>query len=354
MAPRRVTRARPGAPNPLILRWDLDKTYLKTEFDSVRQLVRIPFEKPQDKVAVPGAVALIRGLRETAAHAGRTVQVYFISASPPQIAKAVKEKLALDGIEYDGIVFKNQWQHIVRGRFRNLREQVGYKLTELLASRRDTPVTADEILFGDDWESDPLIYSLYADVVAGRVDRDQLIDVLTVIGVDTRLIERAVELAGSVPRSDGIRRIYINLERRTPPTNFHAFGPRLVPTFNYLQAAACLFEDGYLTLPAVAAVAEHLISAGGSTPERLANALADVRRRGHLARTSAIAVREYLHARGLLPRRRHSAVQRSWWERLWPWEQLRQWVRLLTETPPPAAPTAIDYRALVTDWRAGR
>jgi len=30
-----------------------------------------------------------------------------------------------------------------------------------------------------------------------------------------------------------------------------------VPTFNYLQAAACLFEDGYLTLPAVAAVAEH-------------------------------------------------------------------------------------------------
>jgi len=55
----------------------------------------------------------------------------------------------------------------VRGRFRNLREQVGYKLTELLAGRRDTPVTADEILFGDDWESDPLIYSLYADVVAG-------------------------------------------------------------------------------------------------------------------------------------------------------------------------------------------
>jgi len=47
-------------------------------------------------------------------------------------------------------------------------------------------------------------------------------------------------------------------------------------------------------------------------------------------------------------------VQPSWWERLWPWVQLRQWVRLLTEEPEPAAPAVIDYRALVTDRHAER
>ena len=133
-------------------------------------MVQIPFEKAEDKIAAPGVAALIRGLRETALSRGATIRVYFISASPPQIGRAIRRKLELDGIVYDGIVFKNQLQRLMRGKFRHLREQVGYKLTELLKARRAEPPQAREYLFGDDWESDPLIYSLYADVVAGRVD----------------------------------------------------------------------------------------------------------------------------------------------------------------------------------------
>src|SRR5262249_18294582 len=131
---------------PIIFRWDLDKTYLKSDFDSLRGLVRIPFQKPEDKIAVPGVGPLIRNLRGIAAEQGRAVRVYFMSASPPQIAKAIKEKLTLDGVEYDGITFKNQLQHLVRGKFRNLREHVGYKLTELLKSRRTMPPDSHEIL----------------------------------------------------------------------------------------------------------------------------------------------------------------------------------------------------------------
>jgi phosphatidate phosphatase APP1 len=92
--------------------------------------------------------------------------VYFISASPPQIGRAVRRKLEIDGIVHDGIIFKDQLQRLMRGKFRHLREHVGYKLTELLKARRSEPPGAREYLFGDDWESDPLIYSLYADVVA--------------------------------------------------------------------------------------------------------------------------------------------------------------------------------------------
>src|SRR5690606_37984916 len=146
----------------LVFRWDLDKTYLLSEFDRFLDMMKIPFERPEDKIAAPGVAALIRSLRTAALGRGQMVRIYFLSASPPQIGRAIRRKLELDGIVYDGIVFKNQLERILRGKFRHLREQVGYKLTELLKARTAEPVTAREYLFGDDWESDPLIYSLYA------------------------------------------------------------------------------------------------------------------------------------------------------------------------------------------------
>lgn len=344
MVLRRSKHRRVPPPTPVIFRWDLDKTYLRSEFESLRELMRIPFEKPEDKVSVPGVVALIRGLRRVGVQAGQDVRIYFISASPPQIAKAIKEKLALDGIEYDGIVFKDQLQHLVRGKFRNLREQVGFKLTELLKSRGDTPPQSPEILFGDDWESDPIIYSLYADVLAGRLPADDLRGVLKTIGVDPALIREAVERAATIPSADAVRKIYINLERRTPPTTFRVFGARLVPTYNYFQTAACLFEDGYLTLPAVSEVAASLIDCSGYTHTRLANSLADIARRGHLSQASAIAVREYLHARGLLPRRKSIGAPASAWQRLLRWLSVEP-------RPTSAPPDVINYHDLVAEWR---
>jgi hypothetical protein len=347
MGLRRNKRRPPELPPPIVFRWDLDKTYLKSAFESLRELVRIPFEKPQDKVAVPGVVPLIRGLRDNAAQAGRAVRIYFMSASPPQIAKAIKEKLALDGIHYDGIVFKNQLQHLVRGKFHNLREHVGFKLTELLKSRRALSAEWCEVLFGDDWESDPIIYSLYADIVAHRVAPAELDDILRPVGVDPRLLAEAKTLAADIPAGEAVRKIYINIERRTPPTNFHSFGPRLVPSFNYFQTAACLFADGLLTLPAVLEVAAGLIDGAGYTPHRLANSLADVVRRGHLQPASAIAVREYLHARGRLPARRRDGVRPSLRQRVLRGLQARP-------APAPARDTAINYQTLVAEWQATR
>jgi len=346
MGLRRAKRRPPAVSYPVIFRWDLDKTYLKTEFDTLRELVRIPFEKPQDKVAVPGVVPLIRSLRDVAALAGREVRIYFMSASPPQIAKAIKDKLALDGIEYDGIVFKNQLQHLVRGKFRNLREHVGFKLTELLKSRSTMPRGSREVLFGDDWESDPIIYSLYADIVGGHISPDDLGDILGRIGVDPRLISEAQALTAGVAPDDVVLKIYINVERRTPPTSFRSFGPRLVPTFNYFQTAACVFEDGHLNLAAVAQVADSLINGSGYTSSRLANSLDDIVRRGHLQAPSAVAVREYLRARGLLPARGRDQHRLPLWQRVSRW---------FSSKPVPVGRTeAINYQALVTEWRGAR
>lgn len=346
---RKRGRPEATAPQCRVFRWDLDKTYLKVEFDSVRQLVRIPFEKAEDKVAAPGVATLIRQLRAVGTTAGREVRVYFLSASPPQIGKAIKDKLALDGIQYDGITFKNQLQHLVRGKFRNLREHIGYKLAVLLAGHSEVPPHAREYLFGDDWESDPLIYSLYADVLAGRVNEDDLRALLQAIPVDPKQIDEVLALRARIERAEAVARVYINLERRTPPANFRAYGPRLVPTFNYFQTAVCLFEDGELTLPAVAKVAESLIDSSGYTHERLANSLADVIRRGHVSEPSAIALREYLTSQNLMPRTpRARRRRRSLWETLWSW--------LPGSDQQPSAPawTGLDYRQLADELRASR
>jgi len=265
-----------GAPPPRhTFRWDLDKTYLRTEFESLRKMVRIPFESAADKVALPGVPQLIQALRRCAGARGERPLVFFLSASPPQIGAAIREKLALDGIEYEGITFKDQLRNLMRGRWRNLREQVGYKLGELLESRLRVPDSPREVLFGDDWESDPLIYSLYADVMNGALAPEQLVEIIARLGVDTAAVERIAAAAKRVPEETPgeVARIFINLERRTPPGRFHAFGSRLVPAFNYLQTAASLFEMGFLdegALPVVAGAAPSRQPAStvsaGSTP----------------------------------------------------------------------------------------
>jgi len=339
----------PAAPIPIIFRWDLDKTYLKTEFQSVRDLVRISFEDAADKRDAPGVAQLIRGLRRYNQDQGREVRVFFLTASPPQIGRAIREKLSLDGIEYDGITFKNQLQNLVRGKFRNLREHVGFKLTELLRNRREMPPDAHEYLFGDDWESDPLVYSLYADILGGHVDRALVHDVLEAIRVDPVLIADVQRLMSGHDPGEIVRRIYINLERRTPPAQFRSYGTRVVPTFNFFQTAASLYGEGVLDIEGVTAVARSLLERSGYTPERLRNSLADVERRGHLLPTAAGALRESLRAEKLIAggtrtRRKETATL---------WERLRRWFDR-AEIVGATAPTRIDYHALVAEWRPAR
>jgi len=280
--------------------WDLDKTYLRTEFDTVGQLLRVPFQRPEDKVEVPGVVELIRALKPCAQRTGRTARIFFLSASPPQIGRAIRAKLALDEVPYDGIVFKNQLKYLVRGKFHNLREQVGFKLGELLRNRHAQPADAEEVLFGDDWESDAVTYSMYADTLARRIDLAALRRLLDRARVDPKVAEEVLTLAATVEPADGVRRIFVNLERRTPPLSFRRLGPRVVPTFNYFQTAAMLHADGYIDRAAVVRVARSLVERAGYTADHLVNSLADLCRRGHLARADEIVIRHRLVRDGLL------------------------------------------------------
>lgn len=331
----------------ITFRWDLDKTYLRTQFESLRHMVKIPFEAGSDKVHLPGVPQLIQALRRCAVARAQRPFVFFLSASPPQIGNAIREKLELDGIEYDGIIFKDQLRNLVRGHWRSLREHLGYKLGELLESRKLGPAASQEILFGDDWESDPLIYSLYADILAGRMTSDALGSLLRTLEVERGAIARVTRAVDALEtHTEVVRRIYINLEKRTPPGRFHVFGPRIVPAFNYFQTAASLFELGLADDTALITIAGALVEEAGFSGDRLRNSLDDLVRRGHLKPSSRTRIIRILQHAGLSSPAPHDAMLRARLQAAF--ERLQQrWSRAGAGVE--SAP-ALDYEKILRDW----
>jgi hypothetical protein len=272
----------PGARPPRhTFRWDLDKTYLRTEFDSLKDLAKSAIETAADKQAYPGATALLRALRQDG-H-----RICIVSGSPTQMRQVLAAKLALDGVEYDEFVLKNNLKNILRGRFRSLRAQIPYKLPAMLRSRI-AAAAANETLFGDDAEADAIIYCLYADLIAGRVSIQDLERVLVASRAYDDDAARCLALAREVPKAEAVRRMFIHLDRRSPPMGFRRFGPRLVPVYNYFQAALVLYEDKVLTARQVIFVALEMLDSGQYELGNLATSVQDVIRRDRISRETAL------------------------------------------------------------------
>lgn len=288
-----------AAPPRHVFRWDLDKTYLRTEFDSVRDLVKSAIETAADKQAYPGATSVLRALR----HEGHRICI--VSGSPTQMRQVLGAKLALDGVAYDEFVLKNNLRNLLRGRFRSLRAQIPYKLPAMLASRIGATAPA-ETLFGDDAEADAIVYNLYADILAQRVSHDEVQRILAAARAYDDDAARVLDLVARVPKADAVQRIFIHLDRRSPPLGFRKFGPRLVPVFNYFQIALILFGDGVLSARQVLFVALEMLDSKQFELGTLANSMQDLMRRGRLARAVAsqlVAEAEIAAAAGALANR---------------------------------------------------
>jgi hypothetical protein len=263
-------------------RWDLDKTYLRTEFDSLRDLAKTAIETAADKQAYPGASALLRALR------AEDHRICIVSASPSQMRQVLAAKLALDGVEYDEFVLKNNLKNLLRGRFRAIRAQIPYKLPALLESRSSSPAAPAETLFGDDAEADAIIYCLYADILAEKVGISDLERILAAARAYPDEAERALALARKVPKADVVKRMFIHLDKRSPPQGFRRYGRRVVPVFNYFQTAVVLYGDGVLSARQVLFVALEMLDSRQYQLGSLANSLQDLMRRGRLERDVAL------------------------------------------------------------------
>ncbi len=319
-----------------IYRWDLDKTYLRTDFDTLRQLVRTALQKAAEKVAVPGAAALIRELR-----AGGDTRLCIVSGSPTQMRAVLSEKLKLDGVEFDELVLKDNVRNLIRGRFKALRGQVGYKLPVLLESRAEAPQEAEEVLFGDDAETDAFVYSLYADLIAGRVSEPVLKQVLSSAQVYPDDAQRVMRAWKRIPQADPVRRIFIHLDRLTPPAYFTRYGPRVVPVFNYFQAALVLMADGHLTAPQVIKIAVEMVQTAGYNLLTLSNSFQDLLRRGLPLHSVIQPLTQALNGPGamLAALRPVPDILTAFTKRL----------AALGTPPPPPPPKQIDYLTLLDD-----
>jgi len=262
-----------------IARWDLDKTYLKTEFSSMRDLVKTALELPFEKRAHPGAASLIRELSRGGS------QIDILSGSPEQMRKGVEAKLRLDGVRWDSLTLKPNLSNVLRLRFRAVRDQLGYKLPALVQARMrvhdDVPPV--ETLFGDDAEADAFVYSLYADILAGRVSRE----LLSAICARGRMYEDVFEkLTHDVDKlgvvGTVVERILIHLEGQTVPDEFDVYGDRVVPFYNYLQAAFVVYDDGRLPATGVLQVAAELLTEHRFDGEALARSYLDLAKRGRI------------------------------------------------------------------------
>jgi hypothetical protein len=246
--PLRVFDDRPLPPGyrGRVLVWDIDKTYLATRLSSLRGIARIPLEFAIDKASIPGMPEVLRGLRRGPGGGFAATPLWFVSASPAQLHRVMARKMLLDGVQPDGFVFRDWLGALRQLRPDRLVDPLGFKLCALLTTRAARPL-ATEALFGDDAERDPQAYSLYADLLEGRAGEKEA-DVeraLRGAGVESGDRARVHRLLAALPAErGGVDRIYIHLERDTPPERLARFGARLVGVRDACQMALACHADG--------------------------------------------------------------------------------------------------------------
>lgn len=291
--------------------WDLDKTYLDTSWASVSELWRTVIEKAFQKKNIPGTASLVRALRSDweDKRGQLAFPIYFITASPPQMEEKITQKLELDEIKPLGAFYKDNLKNWKPSRWWRLTKQVGFKVQALLQLRTRLKEDVRQVLWGDDSESDAVIYSLYSDICSRRHSEKELIDILSNLHVIGEQTETILDLQEQIPVNDPVEKIYINLATDTDPEYYLKFGRRCVPTLNTLQAALDLFQDGRLNVGRILNVAKDMRDNYAITREEMESSIDNLVRRQILGGPAVAAILPELIDQGFLSRDFHPSVE---------------------------------------------
>lgn len=261
----------------LAVRSDVDMTYLMTDFQSASGLADLLESDAKERAALPGMPAVYQALRAGADGAADR-PLCFLSGSPRFFKRTLQGRMQLDGVRHDGIVLK-PFKDIVTANLLSfdideikpeLEEQIGYKMSALLALRLDLPPTAPEILMGDDTEADHAIYALYHRFTSGALTAEALDAELGRLSVAQSWRDRVNTLAPQVKahlagQGAPVKLIYIN--RTETPGEHH-------PVAEWTEAGLTrhhrgawplvldLFEEQLVSADAVASVRAALDAAG--------------------------------------------------------------------------------------------
>ncbi len=283
--------------------WDLDKTYLDTSIDSIGGLFATAVERAFAKRNVPGTNTLLQTLskRWLEQHGQTRFPIFFITASPPQMEERILEKFTLDNIRPLGCFYKDNLRNLNPKRWWRLTKQVGYKLQALLQLRTKLRDDVRQVLWGDDSESDAVIYNLYSDVCSRRIGAQDLRAVLKNFGVMGEQVDRILMLQSQIPENDPVEKIYINLAVDTDPDYYLKFGRRTLPTYHTFQVALDLFQDNRLGVEDVFTIAQDMIYNYGYTPEELVRSFDEMVRRPILGEKAVSLLMSSFIEKGLMP-----------------------------------------------------
>lgn len=282
--------------------WDLDKTYLDTTIDSLSGLLTTILERAFNKKNIPGTPVLLQGLSRYRKEVieRNDFPIYFITASPPQMEERISEKFSLDNIRPFGCFYKDNLANLRPSRFWRLTKQVGYKLQALMQLRLRLGEEVKQICWGDDSETDAVIYNLYSDICARRLSATEIRQVLEKFWVPSSQIDDILHLQLQVPHQDPVEKIYINLATDTDPDYYLKFGRRTLATYSTFQVAVDLFQDHRLDLAGVYSVCQDMIYNYNYTPEELMKSLDEIVRRGVLGMEAYGQLRVFLVEKGLM------------------------------------------------------
>lgn len=285
----------------LVYVWDLDKTYLDTNITSLRGLFRTIREKAFQKKNIPGSATLVRALIQNKKDLNPDFPLYFITASPPQMERKIKAKLEIDGILPFGAFFKDNLKNLKPNRFRRLTQQIGFKLQALLQLRCKLKEDVQQILWGDDSETDALIYSLYSDICSERIEGHELMSLLESLNVMPSQVKMILDLKLKISKFDPVHKIYINLATDTDPDYYTKFGRRTIPTYNTFQVALDLFQDKRISAQTLTGIAQVLISGYAFSREEILWSLEDLIQRNILNQKTVEEIVLILREQQILP-----------------------------------------------------
>jgi hypothetical protein len=153
---------------------DIDLTWLITPFQSARGKLQLLRQAAAQRAHFPGMPALYRALRRDLLP-GQEAPLALLSGSPRFFKRVLEARLRLDQIPCEALLLKGfkdiAWEQLSTLRPHRvqaaLREQIGYKLLQLLRQRRALPAHTPEVLLGDDSEADFITYALYREIQSG-------------------------------------------------------------------------------------------------------------------------------------------------------------------------------------------
>lgn len=230
-----------------MLVWDIDKTYIDTRFESMRAMMRVPFEKPHQKKVFRSVADFLREIKLGLSDDGRSpVNLTFISASPIVLQRALRARFRLDELEVDSLILKDWKRLLTTEHWMLFRNQLPYKLEHLLQLALDNPDWRF-FCFGDDWEMDLVIYVLLRDILEGRIPRAAIVSILARSPMPPQERKRILHKVAAVEPAPDRVRIFLHRVKLRTFDWVHAAGEGVIPYDSYLQIAARALQENWLS-----------------------------------------------------------------------------------------------------------